>query len=409
MPKRKRRSPVRVADFAKLIPEEVKRQFDHWRWDPGPFVAVVSSLEDPRRDHLKEYPLAHVLLLALSAMTSGCETWDEIARHGVTRHGWFQSMGIFSEHPPSHDTLSRVFGLLNPRTFERCLSGWLADVIGPVRGVVAIDGKTVRGSVDRNGDVIHAVSAFATDLGVSLAHVPVAEKSNEITAIPQVLDLIAITGCTVTIDAMGCQRDIAERIRRDGGHYLLHVKANQPTTLNAIVDYFTNAEQHGWRGITHTTATTFDSGHGRTEHRHAWACPVSGPWIDALGWKDLTQIVRIRRQRTTKNGTTCTEDHYYLSSDNADANVLLDHARRHWAIENRCHWVLDVAFNEDRCQTRTNNAAKNLLTLRRFVLNLLRLHPAKGSLKLRRKVAGWDLAELISILNLIKKPVSHQG
>jgi predicted transposase YbfD/YdcC len=280
--------------------------------------------------------------------------------------------------------------------------------VGPVSGVVAIDGKTSRASGD--GDLakaIHTVSAWSSETGVTLAQVATAEKSNEITAIPQVLDLIAVHGCTVTIDAMGCQKDIAEKIRHGGGDYLLQVKNNQPSTLSDLVNFFTDADQRGWKAIEHTTFSTSDkkNRHGRHEVRTAWACPVSGPWIDSHKWTDLCQVVRINRQRTVGKKTT-NEDHYYITSDHRDAAHQLSCARQHWGIENRCHWVLDVAFNEDRSRVRKNHAAHNLVTIRRFVLNLLRLETSDKGIKRRRKIAGWDLNYLIQLLARIAAPVS---
>lgn len=373
-----------------------------------PLLSLLDSLEDPRRDHLKAYSLSHVLALSVIGMLAECENWVEIADFGKLRQEWFASHGLFVDGTPSHDTLGRIFRLLDAEVFARCFALWIQQAVGPVSGVVAIDGKTSRASGD--GDLakaIHTVSAWSSDTGVTLAQVATAEKSNEITAIPQVLDLIAVKGCTVTIDAMGCQKDIAEKIRQRGGDYLLQVKDNQPSTRSDLVDFFTDADQRGWKDIEHTTFTTVDekNNHGRHEVRTAWACPVRGPWMDSHQWTDLCQIVRINRQRTVGKKTT-NEDHYYITSDHRDAAHQLSCARQHWGIENRCHWVLDVAFNEDRSRVRKNHAAHNLVTIRRFVLNLLRLEPSDKGIKRRRKIAGWDLSYLIQLLTRIAAPVS---
>jgi predicted transposase YbfD/YdcC len=374
-------------------------------------LSVWDELDDPRRDHLKQYPLSHVLALVVIGMLASCEDWVDIADFGRLRQGWFASFGLFEKGTPSHDTLGRIFRLLDATMFARYFARWAQQVVGPITGVVAIDGKTSRASGD--GDLakpIHTVSAWSSETGLTLAQVATAEKSNEITAIPQVLDLIAVKGCTVTIDAMGCQKDIATKIRAGGGDYLLQVKNNQPGTLDDIVKFFTDADQHGWENTEHTTCTISDqkNHHGRHEKRTAWACPVRGLWMDSHKWTDLRQIVRIRCEQT-RSGKTSVDDHYYITSDHRSAAHQLTCARQHWGIENRCHWVLDVAFNEDRSRVRKNHAAHNLVTMRRFVLNLLRLEPSDKGIKRRRKLAGWDNNYLMQLLTRIATPVSHEG
>lgn len=411
MRKRRPPTPVPVLPLVDGVPLAGESLSSVWSFDA--FEEVFAEVVDPRRDHLRRYPLSEVLVLVVSAMLAHCESWEDIADHGEDRHAWFREHGMFPESTPSHDTLTRIFRLLDAQVFARSLARWAQRAVGPIAGVVAIDGKTSRGSADGDdGRAVHTVSAFSSETGVSLAHVAVDEKSNEITAIPQVLDLVAVKGCTVTIDAMGCQKDIAERIRHDGGDYLLQVKANQSGTLNDLVAFFADGDARCWNGIDHTVASTTDAGHGRHEIRDAIACPIRGPWMDAHGWKDLRQIVRIRRRRTIGDATT-SEDHYYITSDTANATRLLECARQHWGIENRCHWILDVAFNEDRCRARKDNAAHNLVTLRRFVLNLLRLNQdmdrKKMSLKRRRKRAARNDSYLMELLNRVARPVSHGG
>jgi predicted transposase YbfD/YdcC len=376
--------------------------------DLRPLLSLLDSLEDPRRDHLKVYSLSHVLTLVVSGMLAECENWVEIADFARLRQAWFASHGLFVSGTPSHDTLGRIFRLLDATIFARCFASWVQQAVGPVSGVVAIDGKTSRASGDGGlAKPIHTVSAWSSETGMTLAQVATAEKSNEITAIPEVLDLLAVKGCTVTIDAMGCQKDIAEKIRQRGGDYLLQVKSNQSGTLNDIVDFFADADQREWKKIEHTTCTTIDKKNrrGRHEIRTAWACPVRGSWMDSHQWTDLQQIVRIRREQT-RNKKTTVEDHYYITNDHREAAHQLSCARQHWGIENRCHGVLDVAFNEDRSRVRKNHAAHNLVTIRRFVLNLLRLEPSDKGIIRRRKIAGWDLNYLIQLLARIAAPVS---
>jgi predicted transposase YbfD/YdcC len=375
----------------------------------APFLAIFSSLEDPRRDHLKQHPLPDVLVLVVMGMLAECENWVEIQDFGLHRQEWFQSRGLFPCGMPSHDTLGRIFRALDSAVFASLFASWVATVVEQVPGVVAIDGKTSRASGDgKQAKPIHTVSAWSSETGLTLAHVPVQEKSNEITAIPEILDVLALKGCTVTIDAMGCQKNIAEHIRRRGGDYLLQVKANQSGTLDDIASFFDDADQRAWNGVEHTHCTAANEGHGRREVRHAWACPIKGQWMDSHGWKDLRQIIRIRRERTLA-GEASVENSYYISSDSRDAYHQLTCARQHWGIENRVHWVLDIAFNEDRSRVRKDHAGHNLITIRRFVLNLLRLEPSKKGIRRRRKMAGWDLDYLVRLLALAAKPVSLGG
>ena len=370
-------------------------------------LETFTDLDDPRRDHLKAYALPDIMVLVVSGLLTACENWVEIADFGHAHAAWFQEQGLFPNGTPSHDTLGRVFRTLDAEMVQRCFANWVQRLVGDLHGVVAIDGKTSRATSDGpDRPAIHTVSAYSTETGLTLAHTAVGEKSNEITAIPKVLDSLALKGCTVTIDAMGCQKDIAQHIRSRGGDYLLQVKANQPATLRSLEDFFSDAEQRKWNGISYTAAKTRDHGHGRDEIREAVACPVHGPWIDHHGWEDLHQIVRIRRTRTA-NGKTTTEDHYYITSEKAEAARLLTMARQHWGIEAKTHWVLDVAFNEDRCRVRKDHAAHNLVTMRRFVLNLLRRHPKPMGLRRRRKLASYNMEALGELLRLAA--VSPEG
>jgi predicted transposase YbfD/YdcC len=367
--------------------------------------AAFAAVKDPRRDHLKRFLLSDILVLAVAGMLAGCEDWVDIEDFGDQRAEWFKAHGLFPQGTPSHDTLGRVFRVLDAVIFRTCFAQWVQQAMGTVSGVIAIDGKTSRGTAD--GDTrgaIHTVSAYASESGLTLAHTAVTEKSNEITAIPKLLEMLALKGCTVTIDAMGCQKDIATCIRKRGGDYLLQVKANQPSTLNDLSTFFADADARGWKDTDHTTARTdsnkHDHGHGRDETRIAHACRVQGPWLDAHGWTDLHQIVRIRRTRSI-SGATSTEDSYYITSEHCDATRLLSMARQHWGIE-ATHWILDVAFNEDRSRARKDNAAHNLVTIRRFVLNLLRRNPETKhrSIKRRRRRAGYGMEELCRLMKL---------
>ena len=366
---------------------------------------AFAAMRDPRRDHLKRFLLPDLLVLAVSGMLAGCEDWVDMEDFGEQRAEWFHAQGLFPQGMPSHDTLGRVFRVLDAVVMRACFAQWVQQAMGTVSGVVAIDGKTSRGTADgETRGPIHTVSAYASEAGLTLAHTAVAEKSNEITAIPVLLEMLALKGCTVTIDAIGCQKDIATCIRKRGGDYLLQVKGNQPATLNDLSTFFADADARGWKDIVHTLARTdshgHDHGHGRDETRIAHACRVRGPWLDAHGWTDLHQIVRIRRTRRVGSATS-TEDSYYITSERCDAARLLSMARQHWGIE-ATHWILDVAFNEDRSRARKDNAAHNLVTIRRFVLNLLRRNPETKhrSIKRRRRRASYSMEGLCQLMKL---------
>lgn len=322
----------------------------------------------------------------------GCDDWEDIADFGAAELAWYQQHGILLSGAPSHDTLRRVFMLLEKKKFAACLSAWMRLVCGKLGGVIALDGKTVRGS--RSGDKrgIHVVSAWSSQLKLTLAHQETAEKSNEITAIPELLRLLSLHGCFVTIDAMGCQREIAKTICEQGGDYLLAVKDNQPTLAQDIEKYFTDAEQHQWKNSPrHTEHTTDKVDHGRREIRQCHVCHIPDHWLKN-DWHNIQQIVRITRTRTIiATGVTTTEQHYAITSDaNADAQKILSASRQHWGIENTNHYVLDVVFNEDNCRIRTQNGAENFATIRRCALNILNLNKGKMSIKRMRKNACYN-------------------
>jgi predicted transposase YbfD/YdcC len=263
----------------------------------------------------------------------------------------------------------------------------MQSVCGVLSGVIAIDGKTMRGSRSADQRGVHVVSAWSAPLRLTLAHLETAEKSNEITAIPELLRLLSLHGCLVTMDAMGCQREIAQTICEQGGDYLLAVKDNQPTLAHDIAEYFTEAESHQWRdSLQHTEHTTDDISHGRREIRQCHACHIPQSWLKH-DWHQIKQIVHITRTRTTiATGITTTEQHYAITSDaNADAQKILNASRQHWGIENTNHYVLDVVFNEDHSRIRTHNGPENFATIRRFALNILNLNKAKMSIKRMRR------------------------
>jgi predicted transposase YbfD/YdcC len=365
-------------------------------------IARFSTLADPRREHRRYYDLSHILFLSTVAVIAGCNTCEEIEGFGEERLEWFQRMKLFPNGSPSHDTIGRIFRILSPRPFQMLFSDWVQFIVGPVTGVIAIDGKTSRSSGDGdNSKPVHTVSVYSSDAGMTLAHVDVGEKTNEIPTIPEVIKHLDITGAFVTIDAMGCQTAIASAIRSKKADYLLAVKENQPVLHDAIRDYFKDCTTKSWlRKNTHTFASTESEGHGRIEFREAWVSPIVGDLVDRSKWKDINQIVCNRNTRVVK-GVISIEDRYFITSSRLPAQHILRSAREHWGIENKVHWILDVIFAEDQCRLRKDHAAKNISTVRRWALNMLRAQPSKKSMNLRRKRAGWSLKYLEYLLGNI--------
>lgn len=326
---------------------------------------------------------------------------------------WFSSFLDLPNGIPSHDTFNRVFSALNPEQFQECFVQWMQGVAaGLPAQVVALDGKTVRRSHDRwsGKEAIHMVSAWATENRLVLAQVKVEEKSNEITALPQLLRQLAVAGCIVTIDAMGCQREIAQQILDQGGDYVLALKGNQGTLHEDVQDSFEEAAELTESGsrtrqigeVEHDYAEGVEKGHGRIEVRRHWVMsdPEVLEWLNEHHqWPGLVAIGMVESERHL--GEVCSEERrYYLLSRLMSAEELGETVRSHWGIENRVHWVLDLAFREDQSRIRQGYAAENFVVLRHFALNLLQRHPTKRrlSIKARRLKAAWDRNYLLEVL-----------
>lgn len=380
--------------------------------EPLPPLALMEffvEVPDPRRRQKScEFRFLDLIFLAVTAVMCGCDDWEEVADFGVAELVWYQQHGALLSGPPSHDTLRRIFMLLDKKKFAAGLAAWVKSVCGQLGGVVAIDGKTVRGSRSDNKPGVHVVSAWSSPLRMTLVHQETAEKSNEITAIPQLLQLLSLPGCLITIDAMGCQREIAKTICEQGGDYLLTVKENQPTLAKEIAEFFTEAENTQWKDARqHTEHATEKTDHGRHEIRACHACHIPEKWLKNK-WHCLAQILRITRTRTnTKTGITTTEQHYAITSDaNADAQKLLSATRQHWGIENTNHYVLDVIFKEDHCRIRSKNGAENFATIRRFALNILNRNKGKISIKRMRRHAYYYPDKRNLWLNNATQPIT---
>lgn len=365
--------------------------------EDGSLEACLEALEDPRMVNKCQHKLLDILIIAVCATIANADSWDEIALFAESKQAWLTQWLELPNGAPSADTFRRVFGLLDSAAFERCFETWMRQVFERMdEQIVAIDGKVVRGTCDKQGQGgLHLVSAWATANRVTLGQVKVADKANEIRAIPEVLDVLALKGCIVTLDAMGCHKTILQRVRTREADYGVTVKGNQPTLHQAVKAAFAAQDAQGWAdGVPDTaTARTQETGHGRHDSRQAWVVP--GASMHDLGWPDCRSLIRIQRT-STRQDKPRQDTRYYLSSLPPDAPFLLSTIRAHWGIENRCHWVLDVVFHEDA--NRTRSADHNLAIVRKIALNLLRQYPSTGPLKGRRRRAGWNEDYLTGVL-----------
>lgn len=374
--------------------------------EPVPTIAAYfADLEDPRRIYLNQHPLLNIITIAICAIIAGAEGWTDVESFGKSKQMWLSRFLDLSGGIPSHDTFGRVFARLNPEQFQACFLAWVKAVFEITNGqVIAIDGKKLRRSYDKvlGKAAIHMVSAWATANELVLGQVKVDDKSNEITAIPALLALLEIAGCIVTIDAMGCQTEIARQIVDQGGDYLLAVKENQGHLYDDIAFFFDLSRQTGFAKVTHTYHQTVNGGHGRIEKRQCWV--LSGQESLAFlrnygDWANLQTIVMIESERHLE-GEISHETRYFISSLANDAQLILESKRAHWGIENKLHWVLDVAFAEDDCRVRQGHAPHNFAILRHVALNLLKQESsAKGGIKAKRLKAAWDEDYLLKVLS----------
>ena len=368
-----------------------------------------ADLIDPRVERTRWHELVDIVAITVCAAICGADNWVDIALFGRCKEAWFRTWLKLPNGIPSHDTFGRVFARLDPVAFGRCFTSWMEAVQEATQGqVVAIDGKSLRGTRDSvsGRSAILMVSAWATDNHLVLGQVKVDEKSNEITAIPELLEVLDLAGCIVTIDAIGTQKAIAERIVAKQADYVLAVRDNQPQLRAEIVDLFQTAKEFGFKDVPHSHAQTLDKGHGRMETRECWATGDTeclaclGKGSQWAGLQSVAMVTRRRRpwghdQAKEEVETTC-----YITSLAADAAKILEITRTHWSIENCLHWVLDVAFDEDRCRVRTGNGPENLAIVRHFALGLLKKDTSvKAGIKAKRKAAGWDVDYLLRLVN----------
>jgi predicted transposase YbfD/YdcC len=364
------------------------------------FLNHFKHLHDPRQPGKVVYPLDEVLLLCLLGALAGAECFTEIALFGTKKLGLLRRFRPFKDGTPAHDHLGDILATLDADQFQSCFVAWVAGVAGVPAGVVAIDGKTVRRSGRKQGAkaAIHMVSAFAARQRLVLGQVKVAEKSNEIVAIPKLLDMLAIEGAIVTIDAMGCQRDIAQKVIDKKADYVLALKGNQGSLRDDVEVFVTEQQARGFADTTISQDTTLDGDHGRIETRTTTVIHDVAWLQERHDWPGLKSVVVVESRREI-GGTIERETRYYITSLAMLAVLLGPVVRSHWAIENSLHWVMDMMFRDDECRVRTENAPANFTTIKHMALNLLRRPAGKLSLRGRRKAASWDddfLASLIA-------------
>jgi predicted transposase YbfD/YdcC len=356
-----------------------------------------ADLPDPRVDRTKKHRLADILVIALCAVVCGADSWEEVEAFGEAKADWLRTFLALPNGIPSHDTFGRVFARLDPQAFGKCVAEWMAGVC-EAAGLkhIAVDGKAVR-SAPRStfSGCLHLVSAWAAENRLILGQQAVADGSHEIAAIPELLKVLELNGALVTLDAAGCQKEIAKQVRDQGGDYLLAVKGNQPTLHDAVYAVFDRACEADFAGVEHDGAEAAEDGHGRHEERYVTV--IYDPEGLPPEWPDVAAVVLVGREREV-NGKRAATAHYYITSLRGTAAELGKLIRRHWAVENELHWCLDVAFREDANKTAAGYAGANLGLVRRVAASLLKQDTGKGSIKAKRLKAALDEDYLLQVL-----------
>jgi len=364
--------------------------------------AFFETLPEPRVERTRRHPLMSILVIALLTMTCVGEGLEDMEEFGLAKQAWLETFLDLPYGIPSEDTFRRVLSALNPQAFNAGFIAWVQALAQGTSGkLLPIDGKTIRRSFNRatGRKALHVVSAWIASNRLTLGQIVTEEKSNEITAIPKLLELLDVRGATVTIDAMGCQKAIAKKIIDQHADYIMGLKGNQTTAHKEVADFFTNAHATAFRDVEHTFHETVDgSEHGRLEVRRVWASQQLDWFADLAKWKGLRSIIMIESERTV-GADTSTERRYYWSSHGVDAKSFAEMIRGHWGIENQLHWCLDVGFREDESRIRTDHGPENIALLRKIAMNLAKSERSnKRGVHAKRKLAAWDEAYLLKLL-----------
>jgi predicted transposase YbfD/YdcC len=371
--------------------------------DVGSVACYFESLSDPRHTRNRKHLLVDVVVIAVAAIICGCDGPTAIHRWAKERHDWLRRHLRLANGLPSRDCIRRLLIALKPEAFQRCFREWLADVLpagdAPSKRLVAIDGKSCRGSHDAGHDLgpLHLVSAWAGEEGIALGQVVADDKSNEITAIPELLEQLALTDAIVTIDAMGCQKDIVERIVANRGDFVIAVKDNQPKLKAAVEAFFHEQIERDFEDLQYRRYETHDEGHGRIDERAYFLARTPRDFAPSDDWPEVKAIGYALRLTRHDDGRETSEVRYYISSRYLSGRRFAEAVRGHWGIESM-HWVLDVTFREDDSRTRERTLGANLSWLRRFAVTLLKRHPAKDSLRGKMLRCGYNTDFLTEVL-----------
>jgi predicted transposase YbfD/YdcC len=369
----------------------------------APLLLAFAKLPDPRKERNRLYPLIDIVAVVVMGIICGANDIMSAYFWADHRKDWLVSMGLCSNGLPSYDTLNRVFRFLDPKEFNRCFMNWVNAIAGRIQGVIAIDGKTLcnSGDIFRHTKPIHLVNAFAVENQLILGQLATEAKSNEITAIPELLKLLTIEGAIITIDAMGCQKEIVQHIKLQGGEYVIALKGNQGNLHAEIENFFQQAKEVMPIESGCDFAQSVEKNRGRVEERQIWASSLD--WLDEemiKDWVGIKSVVCIRSNRTHK-GKSTTEYRYYISSLEPVAEQHAHITRSHWGVENNVHWHLDVTFGEDQSKTRAGYGAENFSLMRKAGLNLLKADTSiKAGIENKRKLAGWNPDYLLKILGV---------
>ena len=368
------------------------------------FLEHFANLNDPRIERSKEHLLKDIIAIAILAIISGADGWVAIEAYGNAKYEWLKSFLELANGIPSHDTFSRVFSRIEPEQFQECFLSWVNSIVKESElEVIAIDGKTMKQSYDRNHQqkALHIVTAWSSSHQLVLGQKKVDKKSNELTAIPELIEMLEITGSVITIDAMGCQKDITSLIIKKKGDYVLALKGNQKLLYKAVKEWFKLAQKEEFVGRDYSYYEQVEAGHHRVEKRQVWTIDISKlPPLHNQGlWTGLKTVIMIVSERRLWNKTT-TEARFYLSSLSSNATQIALAIRSHWGIENSLHWTLDVTFYEDKSRIRKQHSPENFALIRRLAINLLKQEKTSTqSLKMKRYRAAMDNNYLVQILN----------